>query len=137
MFSVSGECCFCGEIMIRDIDTPFIDDEDFDRVINDWLWNSNVLKWLCLEIVCSFFWPGCIGLEQNKNSCGYMFNKRFVRSFTYRRKPFFRLQDLRSRGSKRMLRRCFFLVCPANLKTLDKRLLKLNLTWFSSVISFA
>jgi hypothetical protein len=33
----SGECCFCGEIMIRDIDTPFIEDQQFDQVINDWL----------------------------------------------------------------------------------------------------
>ncbi len=36
---------------------------------------SNVLKWLCHEIVCSLFGPECIELEQNKNSCGYMFNK--------------------------------------------------------------
>jgi len=34
---VAGECCFCGEIMIRDIDTPFIDDTLFEQTINDWL----------------------------------------------------------------------------------------------------
>ena len=35
--SCSGECCFCGELMIRDIDTPFIDDLVFQQTINDWL----------------------------------------------------------------------------------------------------
>lgn len=34
---VAGECCYCGEIMIRDIDTPFIEDQHYDQVINDWL----------------------------------------------------------------------------------------------------
>ena len=32
-----GECCFCGELMIRDIDTPFIEDQVFQQTINDWL----------------------------------------------------------------------------------------------------
>ena len=34
---VAGECCFCGELVIRDIDTPFIEDQLFDETINDWL----------------------------------------------------------------------------------------------------
>ncbi|XP_023332203.1 vacuolar protein sorting-associated protein 18 homolog [Eurytemora carolleeae] len=34
---IAGECCFCGELMIRDIDTPFIEDQVFQQTINDWL----------------------------------------------------------------------------------------------------
>ncbi len=63
--------------MIRDIDTPFIDDEDFDRVINDWLWGFEFER---VKVTVSrnslfLFWHECIEPEQNKNSCGYMLNK--------------------------------------------------------------
>ncbi|XP_071444491.1 vacuolar protein sorting-associated protein 18 homolog [Hetaerina americana] len=34
---VASECLFCGEMMIRSIDQPFIEDEDFDRVFKEWL----------------------------------------------------------------------------------------------------
>ena len=34
---IAAECPFCGDIMIRNIDKPFIEDADFQRVINDWL----------------------------------------------------------------------------------------------------
>jgi len=34
---VAGECPFCGEIMIRDLDSPFIEDSQFQATINDWL----------------------------------------------------------------------------------------------------
>ncbi|KAK7864534.1 hypothetical protein R5R35_007310 [Gryllus longicercus] len=33
---VASECLYCGERMIRSIDKPFIDDEDYDRVMKDW-----------------------------------------------------------------------------------------------------
>ena len=35
---IAAECLFCGDIMIRNIDKPFIEDADFQRVINEWLW---------------------------------------------------------------------------------------------------
>ena len=34
---IAAECPFCGDIMIRNIDKPFIEDADFQRVINEWL----------------------------------------------------------------------------------------------------
>ena len=34
---IAAECLFCGDIMIRNIDKPFIEDTDFQRVINEWL----------------------------------------------------------------------------------------------------
>ena len=34
---IAGECLFCGDIMVRNIDKPFIDDADFNRVIAEWL----------------------------------------------------------------------------------------------------
>jgi len=34
---IASECVFCGDIMVRDIDKPFIDDQDFDRVMAEWL----------------------------------------------------------------------------------------------------
>ena len=34
---IASECVFCGDIMVRDIDKPFIDDQDFDRVMSEWL----------------------------------------------------------------------------------------------------
>lgn len=33
---VASECLYCGERMIRSIDKPFIDDEDYERVMKDW-----------------------------------------------------------------------------------------------------
>ena len=35
---IAAECLFCGDIMIRNIDKPFIEDADFQRVVNEWLW---------------------------------------------------------------------------------------------------
>ena len=34
---IASECVFCGDIMVKSIDKPFIADEDFDRVLNEWL----------------------------------------------------------------------------------------------------
>ena len=34
---IAAECMFCGDIMIRDIDKPFIEDSEFQSVINEWL----------------------------------------------------------------------------------------------------
>ncbi|KAG8227379.1 hypothetical protein J437_LFUL000387 [Ladona fulva] len=34
---VASECLFCGEMMIRSIDQPFINDEDFERVMKEWI----------------------------------------------------------------------------------------------------
>lgn len=34
---IAGECPYCGELVIRDIDTPFIEDQLFDQTINEWL----------------------------------------------------------------------------------------------------
>merc|ERR1711972_857509 len=34
---IASECVFCGDLMIRNIDKPFIDDQEFDRVIAEWL----------------------------------------------------------------------------------------------------
>ena len=45
---IAAECPFCGDIMIRNIDKPFIEDADFQRVINEWLWEII----LCFIILC-------------------------------------------------------------------------------------
>jgi hypothetical protein len=34
---IASECLHCGDIMIKMIDKPFIEDEDFDRITNEWL----------------------------------------------------------------------------------------------------
>ena len=34
---IAGECLFCGDIMVRNIDKPFIEDAEFNRVIAEWL----------------------------------------------------------------------------------------------------
>ena len=34
---IASECVFCGDVMIRNIDRPFIEDKDFDSVIAEWL----------------------------------------------------------------------------------------------------
>ena len=34
---IAGECPLCGDIMIRDIDKPFIEDSEFQSVMNAWL----------------------------------------------------------------------------------------------------
>ena len=34
---IASECVFCGDIMVKSIDKPFIADEDFDRVLAEWL----------------------------------------------------------------------------------------------------
>ena len=34
---IAGECLFCGDIMIRNIDKPFIEDTEFNKVIAEWL----------------------------------------------------------------------------------------------------
>ena len=34
---IASECVFCGDIMVKSIDKPFIADEDFERVLNEWL----------------------------------------------------------------------------------------------------
>ncbi|XP_049801385.1 vacuolar protein sorting-associated protein 18 homolog isoform X1 [Schistocerca nitens] len=33
---IASECLYCGEYMIRSIDRPFIDDEDYERVMKEW-----------------------------------------------------------------------------------------------------
>lgn len=33
---VASECLYCGEIMIRNIDKPFIDDKEYDKVMKEW-----------------------------------------------------------------------------------------------------
>nr|CAD7570178.1 unnamed protein product [Timema californicum] len=33
---VASECLFCGDMMIRSIDRPFIENEDYDKVMKDW-----------------------------------------------------------------------------------------------------
>lgn len=33
---VASECLYCGENMIRNIDMPFINEKDFDRVMKEW-----------------------------------------------------------------------------------------------------
>ncbi|PSN40464.1 Vacuolar protein sorting-associated protein 18 [Blattella germanica] len=33
---IAAECLYCGEIMIRSIDRPFIEDEDYERVMKEW-----------------------------------------------------------------------------------------------------
>lgn len=33
---LGSECLYCGEIMIRNINLPFIEDEDYDRVVKEW-----------------------------------------------------------------------------------------------------
>ena len=34
---IANECVFCGDIMVKSVDKPFIADEDFDRVLAEWL----------------------------------------------------------------------------------------------------
>lgn len=33
---VASECLYCGEIMIRNLDKPFIDEKDYDKIMKDW-----------------------------------------------------------------------------------------------------
>lgn len=33
---LGSECLYCGETMIRNIDLPFIEDEDYERIIKEW-----------------------------------------------------------------------------------------------------
>lgn len=33
---IASECFYCGENMIRNIDKPFIEENEFDRVIKEW-----------------------------------------------------------------------------------------------------
>ncbi|KAF4519225.1 hypothetical protein B566_EDAN015331 [Ephemera danica] len=33
---VAGECLYCGENMIRSIDKPFINEDEFDKILKDW-----------------------------------------------------------------------------------------------------
>ncbi|KDR19383.1 Vacuolar protein sorting-associated protein 18-like protein, partial [Zootermopsis nevadensis] len=33
---IASECLYCGEMMIRAIDQPFIEDEDYERVMKEW-----------------------------------------------------------------------------------------------------
>nr|XP_022917177.1 vacuolar protein sorting-associated protein 18 homolog isoform X1 [Onthophagus taurus] len=33
---IASECLYCGENMIRNIDMPFFDDNEFDRIIKEW-----------------------------------------------------------------------------------------------------
>lgn len=33
---VASECLYCGELMIESIDKPFIEEEDYDRVMKEW-----------------------------------------------------------------------------------------------------
>lgn len=33
---IGSECLYCGETMIRNIDLPFIEEDDYDRVMREW-----------------------------------------------------------------------------------------------------
>lgn len=33
---VASECLYCGELMIRNIDRPFIDEKDYDKIMKEW-----------------------------------------------------------------------------------------------------
>lgn len=33
---VASECLFCGENMIRNIDKPFIEDYEYDKIAKEW-----------------------------------------------------------------------------------------------------
>jgi len=33
---VASECIFCGDLMVKLIDKPFIDDDDYEKVIDEW-----------------------------------------------------------------------------------------------------
>lgn len=33
---IASECLYCGENMIRNIDKPFIEDHDYDRIMKEW-----------------------------------------------------------------------------------------------------
>ncbi|QQP37559.1 Vacuolar protein sortingassociated protein 18 -like protein, partial [Caligus rogercresseyi] len=34
---IAAECLFCGDIMVKMMDQPFFEDEDFDKVLKEWL----------------------------------------------------------------------------------------------------
>jgi len=34
---IASECVFCGDIMVRNIDKPFIEDQEFDKVMAEWM----------------------------------------------------------------------------------------------------
>lgn len=34
---IASECVYCGELMIRSVDRPFIDEAEYDAVIQSWL----------------------------------------------------------------------------------------------------
>lgn len=33
---VASECLYCGENMIRNIDMPFVDDNEYDKILKEW-----------------------------------------------------------------------------------------------------
>ena len=41
---IASECVFCGDIMVRNIDKPFIEDQEFDKVMAEWMWVLHVSK---------------------------------------------------------------------------------------------
>jgi len=34
---VASECVYCGDVMIRMVDKPFVSDEDYESVVHSWL----------------------------------------------------------------------------------------------------
>jgi len=34
---IASECVFCGDIMVKNIDKPFIEDQEFDKVMAEWM----------------------------------------------------------------------------------------------------
>jgi hypothetical protein len=33
---VASECIFCGDMMVKMIDKPFIEEEDYERAMSEW-----------------------------------------------------------------------------------------------------
>lgn len=46
---VASECLYCGENMIRNIDKPFVEEGDYDRVMKEWEW-FEYNKWRILNV---------------------------------------------------------------------------------------
>ena len=34
---IASQCLFCGDVMVKSIDKPFVEDDDYDEVMKEWL----------------------------------------------------------------------------------------------------
>ncbi len=51
---IACECVYCGELMIKSIDKPFIDPQKFDQEMSSWLWRTHFTIHLCYTLYISW-----------------------------------------------------------------------------------